>query len=190
MPATKSTVVDVMATLQSLSTATTLAGMARFGIPSNHALGVTVADMRTLAKELGRSHELAAALWDTGCYEARMVASMIDESAVVTPQQMDAWCRDFDNWAICDTVCFNLFNATPHAWSKIHEWSDRVAEFEKRAAFALLEAARVAERSRDLLFAVHPRNARTTRWSGRFCVDAGHGVWRREPRSGPRPGGV
>jgi 3-methyladenine DNA glycosylase AlkD len=129
---------DVMAALRELSTAATLAGMARFGIPSDHALGVTMADMRTLAQGLGQDHELAAALWATGCYEARMVASMIDDPARVTPSHMDHWCRDFDNWALCDTVCFNLFNATPHAWAKIYEWSAREPEFEKRAAFALL----------------------------------------------------
>jgi 3-methyladenine DNA glycosylase AlkD len=128
----------VLAALGDLSTESTLAGMVRFGIPSTHALGVTMADMRTLAKSLGQSHELAADLWATGCYEARMVASMIEAPALVTPIQMDQWCRDFDSWAICDTVCFNLFNVTAHAWEKIHEWSSREAEFEKRAAYALL----------------------------------------------------
>jgi 3-methyladenine DNA glycosylase AlkD len=127
-----------MAALRGLGTAATLLGMSRFGIPSDHALGVTVGDLRVFAKRLGRSHDLAAGLWATGCYEARMVASMIDVPTRVTPLQMDQWVHDFDNWAICDTVCFNLFNVTPHAWGKIHEWSSLEAEFEKRAAFALL----------------------------------------------------
>jgi 3-methyladenine DNA glycosylase AlkD len=97
-----------------------------------------MADMKALRKQLGRSHELASALWDTGCYEARMVASFVDDPAQVTPAQMDRWCKDFDNWAICDTVCFNLFNRTPHAWAKIKQWSSKREEFEKRTAFALL----------------------------------------------------
>jgi 3-methyladenine DNA glycosylase AlkD len=113
-------------------------GMARYAIPSDHALGVTVANIRVLAKRLGRNHELAAALWDTGVYEARMLASFVDEPARVTPAQMDRWCRVFDNWAICDTVCFHLFDRTPHAWQKVGQWHDRREEFVKRAAFALL----------------------------------------------------
>jgi 3-methyladenine DNA glycosylase AlkD len=51
---------------------------------------------------------------------------------------MDRWCRDFDNWGICDTLCFHLFDRTPHAWRKIEQWHDRKPEFVRRAAFALL----------------------------------------------------
>ena len=87
--------------------------MARYAIPSDNALGVSVADIRVLAKRLGRNHELADALWDTGVYEARMLTSFVAEPKRVTPAQMDRWCRDFDNWAICDTLCFHLFDRTP-----------------------------------------------------------------------------
>ena len=110
----------------------------RYGIPSDNALGVSVADIRMLAKRIGRNHDLAAALWETGVYEARMLTAFIDESARVTPAQMDRWCRDFDNWAICDTLCFHLFDKTPHAWKKVEKGCDRPEEFEKRASFALL----------------------------------------------------
>ncbi len=113
-------------------------GMARYAIRSDKLFGVSVATLRGLAKRLGRNHDLAAALWATGWYEARMLASFVDEPARVTPAQMDRWSRDFDNWAICDTVCFHLFDRTPHAWRKIAIWSRRREEFVKRAAFALL----------------------------------------------------
>ncbi len=112
--------------------------LARFGIGASKAFGVSMANLKVLAKQLGRNHELAAALWQTGWYEARMLASLIDDPARVTPAQMDRWCRDFDNWGICDTVCFALFDRTPHAWHKITQWSRRSDEFVKRAAFALL----------------------------------------------------
>jgi 3-methyladenine DNA glycosylase AlkD len=120
------------------STKRTLDGMARYAIPSDNALGVSVADIRVLAKRLGRNHELAAGLWDTGVYEARMLTSFVDEPARVTPAQMDRWCRDFDNWGICDTLCFHLFDRTPHAWDKVSKWSSWKDEFGKRAGFALL----------------------------------------------------
>ena len=113
-------------------------GMARYGIPADNAFGVSVADIRVLAKRLGRNHELAAALWDTGVYEARMLTSFVDEPARVTAAQMDRWCRDFDSWAICDTLCFHLFDRTPFAWKKVRQWSNSPREFVKRAAFALL----------------------------------------------------
>jgi 3-methyladenine DNA glycosylase AlkD len=129
---------SVLEWLKRHSTRRTLAGMARYGIPSDKAFGVSVADMQRLAKRVGRNHELAVALWDTGWYEARMLTSFIDEPERVTPAQMDRWCADFDNWAICDTVCFHLFDRTPHAWAKVGKWSGKRDEFGRRAAFALL----------------------------------------------------
>ena len=135
--------------LKSHSTKATLDGMARYGIPSDKAFGVAMKDMKVLGKKLGRNHELAAALWDTGAYEARMVCSFVDDPALITAAQMDRWCHDFDNWAICDTICFNLFDRTPHAWAKVAQWSTRRNEFEKRAAFALLWSLSVHDKRAD-----------------------------------------
>jgi 3-methyladenine DNA glycosylase AlkD len=127
-----------MAWLKRHSTKATRDGMARYGLPSEHALGVSMANLKKLGARLGTNHELAAALWATGVYEARLLTSFVDDPARVTPAQMDRWCRDFDNWGICDTVCFQLFDRSPHAWSKVDKWHDQRAEFVKRAAFALL----------------------------------------------------
>jgi 3-methyladenine DNA glycosylase AlkD len=113
-------------------------GMARYGIVADKVFGVSVSTLQQLARRLGRDHDLAAALWKTGWYEARMLTSFIDDPVRITPAQMDRWARDFDNWAICDTVCFHLFDRTPHAWQKVEQWSRRRDEFVKRAAFALL----------------------------------------------------
>ena len=112
--------------------------MARYGIPSENAFGVSIGALQKLGKQLGRSHELAEALWETGWYEARMLAAFVDEPQQVTPAQMDRWCRDFDNWAVTDHACFHLFDRTPHALVRVKRWATRRREFEKRAAFALL----------------------------------------------------
>jgi 3-methyladenine DNA glycosylase AlkD len=127
-----------LAALERMSTKRDRDNLKRFGITAKQAFGVSLANIQILAKRLGRSHELAAALWDTGWYEARLLTSFVDEPARVTPAQMDRWCRDFDNWGICDTVCFKLFDQTPHAWAKVGEWSDKRDEFGRRASFALL----------------------------------------------------
>ena len=112
--------------------------MARYAIIAPKAFGVSMATSSSWPSASGADHELAAALWDTGWYEARMLRAFVDEPARVTPAQMDRWCRDFDNWAICDTLCFHLFDRTPHAWAKVDAVGDRRDEFVKRAAFALL----------------------------------------------------
>jgi len=123
--------------------------MARFAITSDKAFGVTVAMLQKLAKTLGKNHELAAGLWETGWYEARMLAALVDDPAFVTPAQMDRWRRDFDSWAICDMACFQLFDRTAHAWRKVEPWSRHREEFPKRAAFALLWGLTVHDKAAD-----------------------------------------
>lgn len=137
-PAVEHDVDDVIAALKKRSSKKTRDGMARYAIPSEHAFGVPVGEIRKLGKTLGKSHALADALWRSGHYEARMLATFVDDIALVTPQQMDSWCKDFDNWAICDTACFGFFDRSPHAYKKVTMWAKRKPEFEKRAAFALL----------------------------------------------------
>lgn len=120
------------------STKATLEGMARYAIPSDHAFGVAMKDIKALGTMLGRNQSLAVALWATGVYEARMLACFVGDPERLTAAQMERWCRDFDNWAFCDAMSFNLFDRTPHAWIKVVQWSSRRNEFEKRTAFALL----------------------------------------------------
>src|SRR5215204_3556958 len=129
---------SALAWLKRHATKATRDGMARYAIPSDHAYGVAMRDIKALGATLGRDQALAAALWATGVYEARMLASFVGDPEKLTPAEMDRWCRDFDNWAFCDAMSFNLFDRSPHAWSKVAEWSKRRKEFEKRTAFALL----------------------------------------------------
>jgi 3-methyladenine DNA glycosylase AlkD len=137
---------DTLRLLEKRGTKANREGMARYGIVADKVFGVSVAHIRTIAKGLGKDHNLALALWNTEWYEARMLIPFIDEPEKVTASQMDAWARDFDNWAICDALCFHLFDRTPHNWRKIEQWSKRKEEFVKRAGFALLAGVALHDR--------------------------------------------
>ena len=115
-----------------------LEGMARFGIVGDQRMGVSVPDMRKIAKEVGKDHQLALELWDTGIPEAMIVAGMVAEPDKLTEEQMEDWVVDINSWDICDQVCMNLFEKSPYAEQKIFEWSAREEEFVKRTAYALI----------------------------------------------------
>jgi len=134
---------EVVQTLERMGDPERRDGMARYGIDTSRAVGVSVTELRRLARGLGQDHELAAALWGSGVHEARILASLVDEPARVTPAQMDAWVADLDSWDVCDAVCGNLFDRTPFALDKAVEWSAREPEFERRAGFALMAWAAV-----------------------------------------------
>jgi 3-methyladenine DNA glycosylase AlkD len=132
------TVPSIVAELERRGSKRGVEGMARFGITAKKAYGVSIGDLRAMAKRIGRDHALAAKVWNTGSQEGRILAVFIDDPKAVTARQMDAWARGFENWGDCDTACFHLFDKTPLAWKKIEQWSTRKDEFVKRASFALL----------------------------------------------------
>jgi 3-methyladenine DNA glycosylase AlkD len=113
-------------------------GMARFGIRPAHVLGISMPTLRKMAKEIGRNQTLSLELWASDIHEARILASMLGEPRLVTPQQMDAWVNDFDSWDVCDQVCGNLFDRTPYAYQKAVEWCHEEKEFVRRAGFVMM----------------------------------------------------
>jgi 3-methyladenine DNA glycosylase AlkD len=142
----KSNCKDLIERLQSLADPEVARSMARFGIKTETAYGVSVPALRKIAKEIGKDHALAGELWASGIHEARWLAIFIDNSDQVTEKQMDAWAKDFNSWDICDGCCSNLFDRTDYAYRKATEWSNREEEFVKRAGFALMAALAVHDK--------------------------------------------
>lgn len=133
-----SRVAQILSQLRRKGSKRNVEGMARYGIVARNVQGVSVGDIRAIAKPYRKETPLALALWNTDVYEARMMVPFIADPAEVTPAMMDRWTKDFDNWAICDALCFHLYDKSPHAWTKVAKWSRSKKEFEKRAAFALI----------------------------------------------------
>ena len=139
---------QVLKKLRSLSEPAAVKGMARFGINTKNAYGVSVPNLRKIAREIGTDHTLAQQLWASRIHEARILASMIDDPKEVREEQMEEWVRDFDSWDVCDQCCGNLFDKTEFVFQKAVEWSKKDEEFVKRAGFVLMAA-----------FAVHDKEA-------------------------------
>lgn len=133
---------EIIKKLESLENPANIAGMARFGITAKKAFGISAPVLKSLAKDVKKQtnerHKLALELWQTGIHEARIIAYLIDDAKQVSPEQMDDWAADFDNWAICDGACGHLFCKTEFAYQKAFEWSEREEEFIKRAGIVLI----------------------------------------------------
>ncbi len=159
---------QILKKLKSQAKSKNVKGMARFGINPKNTLGISVYILRKMAKEIGRDHQFALELWDSGIHEARTLASMIDEPEKVTEKQMETWVKDFDSWDVCDQVCSNLFDKTEFAYQKAFEWSKRKEEFVKRAGFVLMAALSVHDQKAkdkkfEQFFPVIKREARDER---------------------------
>ncbi len=137
---------NVLKKLKSLSNPKAVAGMARFGINPENTYGVSISNLRRMAKEIGKDHTLAHQLWSSGIHEARILACMIGVPEVVTEKQMEQWVKDFDSWDVCDQVCMNH---TPFAYKKAVAWSKRKEEFIKRAGFVMMARLAVSDKRAD-----------------------------------------
>ena len=113
-------------------------GMERFGIATTKIYGLTMPQLRKMAKVIGPNHALALKLWSFNSRETRILAGMVEEPKKTTPQQMDTWAQEFDNWEICDQTCQNLYIKTRFAIDKAIEWSDDEREYVKRSGFAIM----------------------------------------------------
>jgi len=137
---------EVMAELESMADPEAAKGMAYFGVRAKAPLGLTMPQIRGVARRAGRDHALAARLWASGIHEARILAGLVDVPSEVTQEQMDAWVRDFDSWDVCDQVCMSLFDRTPRAHEKAVEWADREEEYVRRAGFAMMATLAVHDK--------------------------------------------
>jgi 3-methyladenine DNA glycosylase AlkD len=140
---------DILRELEALSDPLAITFMEKYGITPARAFGVSIPDLRKIAKEVGVDHTLALRLWEKDIRETRILASMIDDPDVVTEGQMDGWVRDFDYWEICDQCCMNLFEDTPYAYKKCLEWSSWKKEFEKRTGFVLIARLAVSDKKAE-----------------------------------------
>ena len=140
---------DIIEKLKSVSNPDAVGGMARFGITPENTFGVSIPNLRKIAKETKKNHALAQQLWESGFRETMILASMIDKPEMVTEEQMEKWVLDFDYWEICDQCCMNLFEKTGFAYEKAIEWSLRDEQFVKRAGFVLMARLAVSDKKAD-----------------------------------------
>ena len=137
---------EIMRQLESKSNPEALPGMKSFGINVDHAYGVSIPNLRKLARDIGTNHYMAQRLWATRVHEARILAAMIDDPSEVTSTQMNRWVRGFDSWDLCDQCCSNLFDKTRFAYQKAFAWSRRREEYVKRAGFTLMACLAVHDK--------------------------------------------
>ena len=137
---------EVLERLESLADPDGVSSQARFGIETRRAYGIRVPVLRKLARETGKNHRLAQQLWETEIHEARLLATMIADPKQMTEKLMNRWAADLDSWDLCDGCCGNLFDKTEFAYKKAEEWSLRLEEFVKRAAFALMASLAVHDK--------------------------------------------
>ncbi len=138
---------EIIKKLESLKNPKNIEGMARFGIrPKTRVLGIPIPELRKIAKQIGKDHDLALKLWDSKIHEARILAGYIAEPEKFTKEQIEKWVKDFDSWDVVDQVCSAEIDKTKFVPEIIFEFARREEEFVKRTAFTLIACLAVHDK--------------------------------------------
>jgi 3-methyladenine DNA glycosylase AlkD len=108
---------------------------------------MNVPTIRRIARAISRNQRLAEELWETADDDARKIAAMIADPALIAPETMDRWAADFDSWHLTDACSYDLFDRTPHAWAKVRQYAQDDREFVRRAAFAIVAALAIHDKT-------------------------------------------
>lgn len=134
--------------LKSMADPVAREGMARFGIRTENALGISVKGLRAVAKETGKDTETALELLRTSsCHEAHLLAFFLLRAEELSGEQLDEIAGGLDSWDTCDLFCGEIATH-PLAVQKVFRWSADPREYVRRAGFSL--AARMAVRAKAL----------------------------------------
>lgn len=133
---------EIIAYLRAIGSEQNLAGMARFGISTATALGISNAVLDPVARRVKRNHDRSLKLWQSGIREARLLAAFTDEPQKVTVEQCRLWAGDLVSWEVVDTVSY-LFAMTPFWRERVEEFAEDEREFVRRTAFSMLACAAV-----------------------------------------------
>lgn len=138
---------EIIAGLQSMASEKYKANVVRMGIPKEHCIGVATGDVRKLAKTVGKSNELAYELWESGYHEARLLAVLVFDKKNFTLDEAKRLMADVVSWDLCDHLCKNLIMKLKGCDSLITLWVGAEETYKKRAAFTLMSASVVHDKS-------------------------------------------
>ncbi|MEO5673162.1 MAG: DNA alkylation repair protein [Chitinophagales bacterium] len=140
---------EVIKELKEFASSEVKKGKEHFGIQTANSYGLTMPQLRSIAKRAGKNHVLALKLWKTGIHEAQHIAVFIADPKKLTESMMEEWLKDFNSWDIVDNCCATLFAKTTLAFQKAIEWTQRKNEFEKRAGFAMMAVLAVHDKKSE-----------------------------------------
>ena len=123
--------------------------MKKFGIRYVKSYGLRLPQIRKIAKECGKNHDLALKLWNHGYHETYLLATLVEEPHKVSSTQLNDWVNTFYSWDLVDQACINLLRFIPEARDNIFIWCDARDEFVKRTALSLIAVLAVHEKESD-----------------------------------------
>ena len=140
---------DLRTHLDDLADPAFKAGLSGFGIYNSKALGIRTPHLKALAKEIGKSNELALLAWEEKEHEMKLMAIFLAEGKSLSREAMEKWVRESYSWDLVDQACTKVYQRHPLAWDLAFEWASREPEYERRAGLVLMTAIAIHHKKRS-----------------------------------------
>jgi Predicted DNA alkylation repair enzyme len=129
---------EILATLRQVASEEYKSNVMKMGIPSECSIGVSTPAIRSLAKKLGKSNELAYELWHSRYHEAKLLAVLLFNKKQLTLEAVEPLMSDVFSWDLCDHLCKNLLIKMNDYDQLIPQWIVSNHIYKRRAAFTLM----------------------------------------------------
>lgn len=127
-----------MTQLERLGKESALKTYRRHGV-TGPAFGVLYSDLYALQKQIKVDHALARGLWQSGNYDARILATLIADPAAFTSKELDAWQAACDDYGLNSAVA-TVAARTPFALRVAERWRAVKAELRSAAGWHVVGA--------------------------------------------------
>lgn len=144
---------EIIKELQAQASEKYKANVVKMGIPEEHCIGVSTGEVRSIAKKIGKSNELAFELWNTNYHEARLLAVLILDKKEITHSDIEKLMSEVVSWDLCDHLCKNLIAKMKDYKEFIYKWINSNHIYKKRAAYTLIATSAIQDKklSKDTL---------------------------------------
>ncbi|MBN2596663.1 DNA alkylation repair protein [Labilibaculum sp.] len=121
---------EIFKKIQILRNGETHHEMKKFGLNYSKSLGATIVNLREIGRDYQKDHLLAHKLWTKGFRESKIVATLLEEPAKVTEEQLERWFAEMDSNELLEQASMNLFQYLPNAKALVKEWlkSENIAK--------------------------------------------------------------
>ena len=132
---------DIIEELKQESSKKYKANVIKMGIPEENSIAVPTSQLRTIAKEIGKSNEMAYELWKSGYHDAKLLAVLVFEVKKLSFKDIDQLMDDVISWDLCNFISKQMIMKRKDYDDFIEQWIDSNHVYKKRAAFVLIGSA-------------------------------------------------
>ncbi|MDC1107191.1 DNA alkylation repair protein [Prolixibacteraceae bacterium] len=119
------------------------------GIKYKVNFGASTLSLHDLSKRYEKNHLLALKLWNKGWRETMILAAMLEQPHLASPDQLDYWVKSFENIEISEQMTLHLLVHIDNAYDKAKNWALGKKQIVKYTGILLMGRLALVDKKAD-----------------------------------------